>query len=56
MLSFQPLDLSQEDTVVALIRNADLCLQYGENLEPREEDYEDSERALAGGAPDIAMD
>lgn len=55
LVGFQPLDLTQEDTILNLIANADNCIQYGEHLEPKEEDYEASERFMNGNA-DINME
>lgn len=49
LVSFLPLDLTDEDTIMDIIYNADSCLQYTENLEPREEDYEASEKRMREG-------
>lgn len=46
-----PLDLTKEDSILEIIYNADMCIQYTDSLEAREEDYEASERAMTQTAP-----
>lgn len=43
-----PLDVSDEDSVVELIYKVDVCLQYGENLEAREDAYRQAEDYMNG--------
>ena len=46
LVSFMALDLTNEETILEIIYNADACLQFTENLEPREEDYEAAEKRM----------
>jgi hypothetical protein len=39
MVSFQPLDISDEDSVLLTLSLIDNAIQYGEDLEPKESDY-----------------
>ena len=45
-MGFIPLDPNEEETVMRVIADADMCLQFMEQLEPKEADYEDSERLM----------
>ena len=40
------MDVSDEESVVELIYKVDVCLQYGENLEAKEEYYKQSEQYM----------
>jgi hypothetical protein len=47
IVSLKPLNLSDEDSIRDLLLEADLTIQYGENLEPNEKQYERAEEMLS---------
>ena len=50
MVGFVPLDLTDEDSLDAVLAQVDAALQYGEDLEPREpRDYDDARGGGGGG-------
>ena len=46
LVSLLPLNVQNEETVFDIIYNADLCVQYLDSVEPREEDYEMAEEYM----------
>ena len=47
MVNLHTLDVTDEDSVVNLVYNADLCMQYGENNETKESSYQNSEQYIS---------
>ncbi|KAJ9062048.1 hypothetical protein DSO57_1014899 [Entomophthora muscae] len=41
LVNFLPLDITDEDSVAAILSHADNAIQYGEDLEPKDPDIED---------------
>ncbi|EAR85433.1 ATP-binding protein (macronuclear) [Tetrahymena thermophila SB210] len=49
LVGIRKLDVSDEETILDLLAEADMCLNYGENLEPDERFYEQVEDNLQKG-------
>ncbi|CAC5397042.1 GPN [Mytilus coruscus] len=43
LVKFVPLDMSEEDSITDLLLQIDNAIQYGEDLEPKESNYEEAE-------------
>ena len=50
VVSVQPLNLKDEDSIRELLYHADSCIQYGENTEPRDDNYNRAEETMAMGS------
>ena len=46
LVQFTTMDISKENSIIEVIYKADHCIQFGENLEPKEEHYQHAERYL----------
>ena len=46
IVTLKPLNLKDEDSIRDLLLEADNTIQYGENLEPKDEFYEKAEAAM----------
>lgn len=51
VVSLRALDLKEEDSIRDLLMEADHAIQYGENLEPNDRDYEKAEEAMNAPSP-----
>jgi hypothetical protein len=47
LVSLLPLNIENEETIYDIIHNADMCTQYLDAIEPREENFEMAEEYLA---------